>query len=171
LSQRQEKVQLFILRFQYKLREFKLDTLKWAEVLLVDDSPADIRLTQEALKETNLKVNLHVVTDGVEALDFLRKKNKFNNAPTPDLIFLDLNMPKKDGREVLKEIKEDPILRVIPVVIMTISQAEEDILLSYRAHANCYIKKSLDLVNFIDAVKAVESFWLTVVTLPAKNKL
>lgn len=146
-----------------------MELMNTAEILLVEDSPADIRLTQEALKENKLKVNLHIVSDGVEALDFLKKINKFANAPTPDLILLDLNMPRKDGREVLKEIKEDPALDTIPVIVLTTSKSEEDILFSYKYHANCYIRKPLDLVKFIDVVKAVSSFWLTIVTLPVKK--
>lgn len=137
-------------------------------ILLVEDSPADIRLTQEALKENKFQVNLHVVMDGEEAMYFLKKQNQYAKKPTPGLILLDLNMPKKDGREVLKEIKEDPLLRSIPVVVLTISQAEEDIILSYNYHVNCYIRKPLDLNKFIEVVKAIESFWLTIVTLPPK---
>ena len=137
-------------------------------ILLVEDNPADIRLTEEALKENKLKVNLYTAMDGVEAMAFLRKENKYATMPTPDLILLDLNMPKKDGREVLKEVKEDPILKSIPIVILTISQAEEDVLLTYNYHVNCYIRKPLDLNKFIDVVKAIESFWLTIVTLPPK---
>lgn len=141
---------------------------KTAEILLVEDNPADIRLTQEALKENKLQINLHVARDGEEAMDFLNKKNEYANKPTPDLIILDLNMPRKDGREVLKEIKEDPKLRTIPVVILTVSKAEEDILLSYQYHVNCYIRKPLDLKQFIDVVKSIETFWFTIVTLPSK---
>ena len=146
-----------------------MDFMKTAVILLVEDNPADIRLTQEALKENKLAFNLHVVNDGVAAMEFLRKQNKYADAPTPDLILLDLNMPKKDGREVLKEIKEDPILQAIPVVILTISKSEEDILLTYKYHANCYIRKPLDLIKFIGVVKEIESFWLTIVTLPPKK--
>lgn len=145
-----------------------MDALHPAEILLVEDSLADIRLTQEALKESKMKINLHIAHDGVEAMEFLRKENKYANVPTPDLILLDLNMPRKDGREVLKEVKEDMQLKSIPVVIMTISKAEEDILLSYKYHVNCYIQKPLDLMKFIDMVKEVESFWFTIVTLPPK---
>ncbi|MDR3491562.1 MAG: response regulator [Gammaproteobacteria bacterium] len=140
-----------------------------AEILLVEDSLADIRLTEEALKEGKCKVNLHIVNDGVEAMEFLRKENKYANVPTPDLILLDLNMPRKDGREVLKDIKDDAVLSSIPVIILTISQAEEDILLSYKYHVNCYIRKPLDMKKFIEMVKAVQSFWFTIVTLP-QNK-
>ena len=140
-------------------------------ILLVEDNPADIRLTQEALKENKLKVNLHLAMDGVEAMAFLKKQNKYAKMPTPDLILLDLNMPRKDGREVLKEIKEDPLLRTIPVVVLTISQSEEDILLTYKYHVNCYIRKPLDLDKFIEVVKHIESFWLTIVTLPPKSQV
>ena len=137
-------------------------------ILLVEDNPADIRLTQEALKENKLKVNLHIAMDGEEAMAFLNKQNKYAKMPTPDLILLDLNMPKKDGREILKDIKEDPLLKIIPIVVLTISQAEEDIILAYKYHVNCYIRKPLDLNRFIEVVKAIESFWLTIVTLPPK---
>ncbi len=138
------------------------------DILLVEDNPADIRLTEEALKENKLKVNLYTVLDGVEAMAFLKKENKYEKMPTPDLMILDLNMPKKDGREVLKEVKEDPVLRSIPIVVLTISQAEEDIIFSYNYHVNCYIRKPLDLNKFIEVVKSIESFWLTIVTLPPK---
>ena len=139
-------------------------------ILLVEDNPADIRLTQEALKENKMKVDLHIAMDGEIAMAFLKKQNDYAHVPTPDLIILDLNMPKKDGREVLKEIKEDPILRSIPIVVLTISQSEEDILLAYKHHVNCYIRKPLDLNKFIDVVKAIESFWFTIVTLPPKSQ-
>lgn len=145
-----------------------MDFIRPIEILLVEDSPADIRLTEEALKENKLKVNLHIAHDGVEAMEFLNKENKYADMPKPDLILLDLNMPRKDGREVLKEVKESPLLSTIPVVILTISKAEEDILLSYKYHANCYIRKPLDLSQFIDVVKKIESFWFTIVTLPPK---
>lgn len=147
-----------------------MDTLHIAEILLVEDNPADIRLTQEALKENKMKVNLHITRDGVEAMEFLKKQNQYSTAPTPDLILLDLNMPRKDGREVLKEIKEDLLLSTIPVVILTVSQAEEDILLSYQYHVNCYIRKPLDLQQFMNVVKQIESFWFTIVTLPPKTQ-
>lgn len=139
-------------------------------ILLVEDNPADIRLTQEALKENKMKVDLHIAMDGEIAMAFLKKQNDYAHVPTPDLIILDLNMPKKDGREVLKEVKEDPILRSIPIVVLTISQSEEDILLTYKYHVNCYIRKPLDLNKFIDVVKAIESFWFTIVTLPPKSQ-
>ena len=146
-----------------------MELIKCADILLVEDSPADIRLTQEALKENKFKVNLHVVNDGEEAMAFLRKQGQYVNAPIPDLVLLDLNMPKKDGREVLKEVKEDLVLKTIPVVILTISKAEEDILTAYKYHANSYIRKPLDLEKFIAVVKEIESFWITIVTLPPKR--
>lgn len=145
-----------------------MEMMRSAELLLVEDSLADVRLTEEALKENKLKVNLHVVNDGLQAMEFLRKQGKYANAPTPDLILLDLNMPRMDGREVLKTIKEDTILSIIPVIVLTISDAEQDISFCYQHHVNCYIKKPLDLKKFIDVVAAIESFWLTVVTLPSK---
>jgi len=139
------------------------------EMLLVEDNPADVRLTEETLKEEKLKVNLHVVPDGVEAMAFLRRQGRYGDAPRPDLVLLDLNLPKKDGREVLKEIKQDERLKIIPVVILTVSQAEEDILKTYMHHANCYITKPLDLRQFSRIVKSVQDFWLTIVKLPPKE--
>jgi len=137
-------------------------------ILLVEDNPGDVRLTREALKETKVLNSLDVVHDGVEALTFLRRENGYADAPTPDLILLDLNMPRKDGREVLAEIKSDDILRRIPVVVLTISEAEEDILKTYDLHANCYITKPLDLEKFAKVVKTIEDFWMTIVKLPPK---
>ena len=142
------------------------DRINPIEVLLVEDSPADVRLTKEALKEEKLHVNLNVVNDGVEAIEFLRRTGKFAQAVRPDLILLDLNLPKKDGREVLKEIKQDEKLRSIPVVILTTSKAEEDIVKSYNQYANCYITKPLDLSQFSTVVKSINDFWLTIVKLP-----
>lgn len=139
------------------------------EILLVEDSPGDVRLTQEALKESKLKNNLHVVSDGAEAIDFVQKKGKYTTMPRPDLILLDLNLPKKDGREVLTEIKADKDLRHIPVVILTVSRSEEDILRSYGLHANCYIVKPIDFNQFISVVKAIENFWFTIVKLPSRG--
>ncbi len=136
------------------------------EILLVEDSPGDVRLTIEALKEGKVHNNMHVAKDGVEAMAFLHRKGEFTQAPRPDLILLDLNLPKKDGREVLKEIKEDKNLKRIPVVILTISTAEEDILKTYNLHANCYITKPVDLDQFIKVVKSIENFWLEIVKLP-----
>jgi len=138
------------------------------EVLLVEDNPGDVRLTIEALKEAKVSNNLHIAVDGVEAMAFLRREGKFAEAPHPDLVLLDLNLPKKDGREVLAEIKSDPALRRIPVVVMTTSKAEEDILRSYDLHANCYITKPVDLDQFITVVKSIEDFWLTIVKLPPR---
>lgn len=136
------------------------------EILLVEDSPADVRLTREALKEEKLHINLNVVGDGVEAMKYLRKEGKYSKAIKPDLILLDLNLPKKDGREVLKELKSDDNLRVIPTVILTISKAEEDLVKTYNLHANCYITKPLDLNQFSHVVKSIKDFWLTIVKLP-----
>ncbi len=138
------------------------------EILMVEDNPGDVRLTVEALKEGKVRNNFHTVEDGVEALAFLRRQGPYADAPRPDLVLLDLNLPKKNGREVLAEIKEDPELRRIPVVILTVSQAEQDILKSYNLHANCYITKPVDLDQFLEVVKSIENFWLTVVMLPPR---
>jgi len=145
------------------------DLLSPIEILLVEDNLADVRLTREALKEEKLHNNLSVVNDGVEALTFLRREGKYANAVRPDLILLDLNLPRKDGREVLKEIKDDPDLKSIPVVVLTISEAEKDIMISYNLHANCYITKPLDLNQFSIVVKSIQDFWLTIVRLPPKR--
>lgn len=136
------------------------------EILLVEDNPGDVRLTQEAMKEAKIGNSLSVVENGVDALAFLRREGKYADASRPDLIFLDLNLPKKDGREVLAEIKEDDDLRLIPVVILTTSSAEEDILRTYKHHANCYVTKPVDLTQFINVVKSIETFWLGIVHLP-----
>jgi chemotaxis family two-component system response regulator Rcp1 len=136
------------------------------EILLVEDNPGDARLAKEALKESKLKNNLYIADDGVEAMDFLYKKGKYAKMPRPDLVILDLNLPRKDGREVLNEIKTDENLKRIPVVILTISKAEEDILKTYNLHANCFISKPIDLDQFIKVVKSIEDFWLTIVKLP-----
>jgi chemotaxis family two-component system response regulator Rcp1 len=138
------------------------------KILLVEDNPADVRLTEEALKENKLRNNLSVVEDGLEAMDFLHRTNGHAEASRPDLILLDLNLPKKDGREVLAEIKKDPDLRSIPVVVLTTSKAEEDIIKTYNLHANCYINKPVDLEQFISVVKSIEDFWLTIVKLPGE---
>jgi chemotaxis family two-component system response regulator Rcp1 len=138
------------------------------EILLVEDNPGDVRLETEALKEAKILNHLSVVMDGAEAMEFLRRKGKFADAEKPDLILLDLNLPKKDGREVLAEIKADDDLRRIPVVILTTSKDEEDVLKSYDLHANAYIVKPLNLDQFINAVRKIEEFWLTVVRLPLK---
>jgi len=140
------------------------------DILLVEDNVGDARLAKEALKESKLKNDLHIVGDGIDAMDFLHGKGKFLNAPRPDLILLDLNLPKKDGREVLAEIKNDIDLKRIPVVILTISKAEEDILKTYNLHANCYITKPLDLDQFMKVVRSIEDFWLTIVKLPPDGK-
>jgi CheY-like chemotaxis protein len=136
------------------------------EILLVEDNPGDHRLTKEALHEGKVYNNLHWVQDGVEAIDFLKRRGKHAGSPRPDIILLDLNLPKKDGREVLSEIKGDDDLRAIPVVILTTSQAEEDVLRSYDLHANCYVTKPVDLEKFIVVVQSIDRFWLNVVTLP-----
>jgi len=136
------------------------------EILLVEDNPGDVRLTQEALKESKVTNNLSVAEEGVEALAFLKREGKYADAPRPDLLLLDLNLPKKDGRELLEEIKADEHLRRIPVVVLTTSKAEEDILRMYDQHANCYITKPIDFDQFIDVVKSIEDFWLTIVKLP-----
>lgn len=136
------------------------------DILLVEDNPGDVRLTIETLKEDKLQNNLHVVKDGIEAMAFLHQEGEYADAPRPDLILLDLNLPKKDGREVLEEIKADESLMRIPVVILTTSQAEEDILKTYELHANCYITKPVNLEQFAKVVRSIEQFWLTIVRLP-----
>jgi len=136
------------------------------EILLVEDNPGDVRLTEEALKEGKVLNNIHLANDGVEAVSFLQKEGKYTDAVRPDLILLDLNLPKKDGREVLMEIKKDEALRRIPVVVLTTSMAEEDIIRTYDYHANCYITKPVDFDQFIKVVKSIEDFWLSVVKLP-----
>jgi CheY-like chemotaxis protein len=141
------------------------------EILLVEDSPGDVRLTREALKEGKILNNLHVAKDGVEAIEFLRRRGQFTGAVRPDLILLDLNLPRKNGTEVLAEIKEDDDLKSIPVVILTVSQADEDIIKSYNLHANCYIKKPVELNQFLEVVKAIEDFWLAIVKLPPSDGL
>jgi chemotaxis family two-component system response regulator Rcp1 len=138
------------------------------EILLVEDNPADVRLAQEAFKDAKVHNVLYTVGDGVEAMAFLRREGKYADAPRPDLILLDLNLPKKDGREVLAEIKIDEHLKLIPVVILTVSKAEEDILKTYNLHANCYITKPIDFEQFMRVVKGIEEFWLTIVKLPPK---
>ena len=140
------------------------------QVLLVEDNPGDVRLTKEVLKEGKLLNQVTVVGDGVEALSFLRRQGQYANAVQPELILLDLNLPKKDGREVLAEIKTDPGLRRIPVVILTTSSAEDDILRTYDLHANCYITKPVDLEQFMRVVKSIEDFWASVVKLPSDER-
>jgi CheY-like chemotaxis protein len=136
------------------------------EVLLVEDSPGDARLTKLALEEGKIRVNLNTVEDGIQALEFLRGYGKYADCPRPDLILLDLNLPRKDGREVLSEIKSDENLKRIPVVILTTSQADEDILRAYSLNANCYIAKPVDFERFVTIVKSIEDFWFTIVKLP-----
>jgi two-component system, chemotaxis family, response regulator Rcp1 len=140
------------------------------EVLLVEDSPGDVRLTREAFKDAKLHINLHVALDGAEAMDFLNHEGEHANAPRPDLILLDLNLPKKDGREVLAEIKQSPTLKSIPVVVLTTSASDADILRSYKLHANCHITKPVGLDGFLEVVKSIDSFWLTVVKLPSEAR-
>jgi chemotaxis family two-component system response regulator Rcp1 len=138
------------------------------EILLVEDNPGDVRLTREALKDAKVANTLHVVEDGVAALDFLRRRGQYAGAPRPHLVLLDLNLPKKNGREVLAEVKSDDELKAIPIVILTTSQAEEDVLRAYHLHANCYITKPVDFLQFTNIVKTIEDFWLTIVTLPPR---
>ena len=138
------------------------------EILLVEDNPGDARLTIEAMREAKMRNRMHVVEDGVEAMEFLRRQGRFGEAPRPDLILLDLNLPRKDGREVLAEVKGDPELRRIPVVILTTSQAEEDVVRAYDLHANCYVTKPVDLAQFMKIVAQIDEFWVNVVTLPRK---
>ncbi|MCX7824321.1 MAG: response regulator [Verrucomicrobiae bacterium] len=136
------------------------------EILLAEDNPGDVRLTQEALRDAKVRNNLTTVPDGVETIAYLRREGRYANAPRPDLILLDLNMPRKDGRQVLAEIKADANLRRIPVVILTTSQAEEDIMRAYDLNANCYITKPVDLLQFLKVVRSIEEFWLMIVKLP-----
>ena len=140
--------------------------MKPVDMLLVEDNPGDARLAKEALKDAKVHNNLYWVQDGVEAIAFLRREDNYSEVPRPDVILLDLNLPKKDGREVLADIKADEDLRSIPVVILTVSGAEEDILKTYDLHANCYIQKPLDLEQFVEVVKSIRDFWLTIVKLP-----
>ncbi len=142
---------------------------KPVEVLLVEDNPGDVRLTLEALKDGKVNNHLSVVEDGVEALAFLRREGKYADASRPDLILLDLNLPKKDGREVFAEIKTDEDLKRIPVVVLTTSKAEEDILKTYNLHANCYITKPVDFDQFVIVVRLIEDFWFTIVKLPRSD--
>lgn len=135
-------------------------------ILMVEDNPADVRLTREAFSEAKISNSLYVVSDGVEAMSFLRREPPHADVPRPDLILLDLNLPRKDGREVLAEIKADPSLRRIPVVVLTTSRSDADVLSTYNLHANCYITKPVDLERFLEIVHSVENFWLTAVTLP-----
>jgi two-component system, chemotaxis family, response regulator Rcp1 len=145
-----------------------LDAPRAIEILMVEDNPGDVRLTREALKGGKVLNQLHVVEDGVAALDFLYRRPPHEDAPRPDVILLDLNLPKMDGREVLSKIKSDDALKVIPVVVLTTSQAEEDVLRAYRLSANCYVTKPVDLHQFNRIVQAIEEFWLTIVSLPPR---
>lgn len=138
------------------------------EILLVEDNPADIRLTSEAFKDSNVRHHLHAVRDGVEALNYLRRIGEFGEAPRPDVVLLDLNLPRKDGREVLAEIKSDPALRRIPVVVLTTSQAERDLLQAYDLYANCYLIKPIEFDRFIAVIGHIRDFWLSAVTLPPR---
>lgn len=143
-----------------------LTSVRPVEILMVEDNPGDARLTEEALKESKVMNNLHHARDGVEAMAFLRHEGPHKNAPTPDIILLDLNLPRKDGREVLAELKAMPRLKNIPVVVLTTSDAEQDIVMSYNLHANCYITKPVDLDKFIEIIRGIENFWLSIVKLP-----
>ncbi len=144
---------------------------RFAEILLVEDNPGDVRLTLEAFKEGKLANNVNVVGNGVEAMDYLHRRGKYANAARPDLILLDLNMPKKDGREVLQEVKNDPQLRTIPVIVLTTSAAETDILKSYDLHVNCYIQKPVDYEEFLRVLRHIENFWFSAVILPSRSSL
>ncbi|HEX8552146.1 MAG TPA: response regulator [Abditibacteriaceae bacterium] len=145
-------------------------TTRPIEILLVDDSSTDVMLAEEALDHAKVRNNLSVVKDGVEAMAFLRREEKYATAVRPDLILLDLNMPRKDGREVLAEVKADESLRTIPIVVLTTSQAQEDVLKAYGLHANCYISKPVDFDQFANVVRAIDQFWFTIVTLPTENQ-
>lgn len=143
--------------------------LKPIDILLVEDSPTDILITQEAFQQARLFNQLHVVEDGVEALAFLRQQGAYSHVPQPDLILLDLNLPKKSGREVLAELKGDKRLKFIPVVVLTTSQAEEDVFKSYDLYANCYVTKPVDFIKFVEVIRSIEHFWFNVVTLPLRS--
>jgi CheY-like chemotaxis protein len=138
------------------------------EILLVEDNPGDARLTVEAMRDAKVGNHINVVEDGVEAMAFLRREGRYSGSPRPDLILLDLNLPKKDGREVLAEVKADPLLRRIPVVVLTTSRAEEDVLRAYDLHANCYVTKPVGLEQFMQVIKNIDHFWIRVVVLPEK---
>lgn len=153
---------------QIKMSQIKM--MHPVEILLVEDNPGDVRLTIEALKESKILNNLNIVADGIEAMDYLFRKGEYRNRPHPDLIILDLNLPKKDGREILAEIKEEELLKRIPVVILTTSEADEDIIMTYNLHANCYITKPVSIEKFIKVVKSIGDFWFTIVKLPPDGK-
>lgn len=139
------------------------------EILIIEDNPADARIAKEAFKESNIKYNINVVSDGIQAIDYLRKTEEFRNAVTPDLILLDLNLPKKDGREVLAEVKSDVNLKTIPIIVLTTSQSEQDITNSYSLHANSYISKPVDLESFLVIIKAIEEYWFKLAKLPTRE--
>jgi two-component system, chemotaxis family, response regulator Rcp1 len=147
-----------------------MTVLRPAEILLVEDNPGDARLTMEALREGRVRNNLYHVKDGVEAMAFLNREEPFAEGPMPDLILLDLNMPRKDGRDVLSEIRQDRRLELIPVVVLTTSEAEQDIVKCYKLHANCYVTKPVDLEKFLGIIRTIEDFWLTVVALPRRSE-
>ncbi len=146
------------------------DNTEPIEILLVEDNPGDARLAVEALKESKVRNNLYHVKDGVEAMDFLRRRGEYAGGIVPDLVLLDLNLPRKDGREVLEEIKVDPKLRLIPVVVMTTSEAERDLVRTYGLHANAYVVKPIDLDQFVEVVRGIKDFWLTIVKLPPRTE-
>ena len=143
--------------------------MKAVDILLVEDNPGDVRLTQEALNEGRIENKLHVVFDGVEAIEFLSKTGKHKNAIVPDLILLDLNLPKMNGLEVLEKIKNDPELKLIPVIVLTTSQSENDIHASYAMHLNCFVSKPVEYDSFMSVIKSIEDFWFTIVKLPQLN--
>jgi two-component system, chemotaxis family, response regulator Rcp1 len=153
------------------MMELIVEDLPAFEILLVEDSPGDVRLTREALKDAKMHINLHVTSDGIDVMSFLNRKEEYANVPRPDLILLDLNLPRKDGRQVLEEIKATPALMTIPIVILTTSASEEDVLRSYRLHANCYISKPVELDGFLKVVKSIDNFWLSIVKLPREAPL
>jgi chemotaxis family two-component system response regulator Rcp1 len=140
-------------------------------LLLVEDNAGDVRLTQEAFKDAKVHLDLHVVSDGVEAMDFLHRRGRYVDSPRPDLILLDLNLPRKDGREVLTEIKTDPLLKTIPVVILTTSGSDVDIERSYQLNANCYVSKPVDLEQFLSVVRSIDDFWLSAVRFPKEKRV
>ncbi len=146
-----------------------MNEVRPVDILLVEDNPGDVRLTKEALKDAKVLNEIFIARDGVEAMEFLHRKGQFSNVPLPDLILLDLNLPRKDGRQVLAEIKEDPILKHIPVVVLTTSKADEDIIKTYNLHANAYITKPVDLNRFAEIIHILNEFWFTIVKLPPKE--
>src|SRR5271166_6621749 len=168
-SLNREQVPPFISPFRMK-EGITMNPIRAIDILLVEDSPADVRLTREALKEAKVLNTLHVVPDGEVAMAFLLKQGQYAGGPSPDLILLDLNLPKKDGRQVLAEIKEDENLKRIPVVVLTTSRAEEDVVRTYNLHANAYVTKPVDLTQFLEVIRTIEAFWLAVVTLPPSAK-